>query len=117
MSAEPSESIVEYVTPITLALLEDTGWYVANFTQSRKSSFGLGAGCDFVNGPCIVEGNVPPYGKGIFCNTTDVNVLRCDATHTAISSCNLIDYSTSTLLGPSPKMQYFSNMVRKSFLL
>ena len=112
MSADTSESILDHITPTTLALLEDTGWYVANFTQSRKSSFGIGAGCNFVNEQCIVEGNVPPYSEGIFCNTTDLNELRCDPSHRTISNCNMKDFSSSFEVGPGPEMQYFSNAVR-----
>ena len=55
-------------SPLTLAFLEDSGFYRANFRTSRNSPFGLGAGCAFVSGDCIVDGTVPTHGKGYFCN-------------------------------------------------
>jgi len=107
-----SESSPEFLTPLTLALLEDTGWYVANYEKSSKSPFGMGAGCDFVNEPCIVNGNIPAYSEGSFCNTSDMNEFGCDPTHRLISNCNLVDFSKSVNDGPGLEMQYFSNKVR-----
>lgn len=62
------------LTPMTLALFEDSGWYKANYTQAKISPWGLGAGCDFATGPCIITGEngaeVPDYGRGYFCADT-----------------------------------------------
>ena len=35
------------LSSLTLALMEDSGWYKANYTMSRMSPWGLGAGCEF----------------------------------------------------------------------
>eukprot|EP00586_Coscinodiscus_wailesii_P020979 CAMPEP_0172492474 /NCGR_PEP_ID=MMETSP1066-20121228/23654_1 /TAXON_ID=671091 /ORGANISM="Coscinodiscus wailesii, Strain CCMP2513" /LENGTH=588 /DNA_ID=CAMNT_0013262139 /DNA_START=416 /DNA_END=2182 /DNA_ORIENTATION=+ len=86
------------LSALTMALLEDSGWYKANYTSVRVSSFGHAAGCDFVNGDCIVGGgNVPSYGKGFFCNHTsrfDANGAIfgdwiCDNTHSGMALCDL----------------------------
>lgn len=37
---------------ITLALMEDTGWYRANYSMAQPLSWGLKAGCDFVLKSC-----------------------------------------------------------------
>mmetsp|Transcript_14631 Transcript_14631/g.21580 ORF Transcript_14631/g.21580 Transcript_14631/m.21580 type:complete len:685 (+) Transcript_14631:123-2177(+) len=60
------------LSPLTLAFLEDTSWYRANYQSEyvQTPSFGHLAGCDFVDKPCIVNGDVPSYGIGNFCNTT-----------------------------------------------
>jgi len=68
-------SIPEFLSPFTLALLQDSGWYKANFTMSRNPSFGFGAGCQFVEKPCVVDG-VPTSPQ--FCNTTDKVTVKCD---------------------------------------
>jgi Leishmanolysin len=42
------------LSSLTLALMEDSGWYVANYTSSRMSPWGLGVGCEFVEQPCLI---------------------------------------------------------------
>ncbi|ACI64717.1 predicted protein, partial [Thalassiosira pseudonana CCMP1335] len=44
-----------YLSPLTLALLEDSGWYKANYTKSHVSPWGHGVGCPFVSSPCLAE--------------------------------------------------------------
>ncbi len=36
----------------TLAMIEGTGWYVANYSMADPYWFGQGQGCDFLNGTC-----------------------------------------------------------------
>merc|ERR1712157_356046 len=38
---------------LTLALLEDSSWYKANFKNARTNSFGHGAGCGFILDTCL----------------------------------------------------------------
>lgn len=62
--------------------------------MSRVTTFGHGAGCDFVEKPCIGENDsIPEYSKGFFCNTPDRNVYSCDPTHRMIATCDLYDLS------------------------
>ena len=56
------------LSPLTLALLEDTGWYHVNYENVTVPSFGLGAGCDFVEKPCIQNDRVPSYAQDYFCD-------------------------------------------------
>ena len=106
------EASMEYITPLTLALLEDSGWYIANYSLSSISPFGHGAGCEFAQKPCIVNGNVPDYSRGTFCNSTSSdNDIACDPTHHFIAICDLMDYSRSNNDGPGFGMQYFPNKV------
>lgn len=82
------------LTPMTLALFEDSGWYRANYTQASISPWGLGAGCDFATGPCIVNGDngpeVPAYGEGYFC--ADNSQRGCSSGHTHKMGCTINDY-------------------------
>jgi len=61
-----------YLSPLSLALLEDSGWYHVNYTSHhvKTNPFGHGAGCDFVVKPCLLERGltVPRYSKNYFCN-------------------------------------------------
>ena len=96
---------VNALSPLTLAFFEDTGWYRANYTNSNPSVFGRGAGCDFVNGDCIVDGRVPDYSEGFFCNDPlevtlysggggDIapSAITCDPSRTHQTVCDLFDY-------------------------
>mmetsp|Transcript_20727 Transcript_20727/g.29102 ORF Transcript_20727/g.29102 Transcript_20727/m.29102 type:complete len:337 (+) Transcript_20727:206-1216(+) len=57
--------------------------------------FGKGAGCDFVNKPCLVDnGQLPDYSRGYFCNNTRRDIdYGCDPSHTVVSTCDLRDLS------------------------
>ncbi|KAL7544916.1 hypothetical protein ACHAWF_008282 [Thalassiosira exigua] len=59
----------QYVTALTLALLEDSGWYIPNYGVAQNSPFGLGKGCEFLEGQCIQRGSVPEWGRGTFCSS------------------------------------------------
>mmetsp|Transcript_30115 Transcript_30115/g.36798 ORF Transcript_30115/g.36798 Transcript_30115/m.36798 type:complete len:893 (+) Transcript_30115:96-2774(+) len=110
------------LSALSLALLQDSGWYVANFTDALVSPWGYGAGCEFVENDCIVNGGtVPSYGAGFFCNritkvtkdrSKDKNgeiVIKGDYTcspgHTHKALCDLF-YDQFT--PPPDKFQYFS---------
>jgi leishmanolysin-like peptidase len=80
-------------SPLTLAFLEDSGFYRVNFRNSKNSPFGLGAGCDFVLKDCIVNGTIPEYGKGYFCNerhdTNKGGPWACGPSHNYRGYCDL----------------------------
>ena len=38
---------------ITLALLEDSGWYIPDYDKAQPLSWGAGAGCDFATKSCM----------------------------------------------------------------
>jgi Leishmanolysin len=100
-----------FLSPLTLALLEDSGWYSVNYHNVTVPSFGLGAGCEFVEKPCIVEDKVPHYATGYgFCDTP-IRVkeqegnsfeveeetwmkVTCDPNHQYFASCDLFDVAT-----------------------
>jgi leishmanolysin len=86
------------MSSLTLALMEDSGWYKANYTMSRMSPWGLGMGCDFVTSLCLVNGEVPDYGRGFFCN--DAEDRGCSSEHTHKMECQLLDYAY--LVGSEP---------------
>ena len=89
-----------FFSPLTLAFLEDTGWYKSNFRRAENSPFGLGAGCKFVNDDCIVDEQVPDYGKGFFCDDKDGSDWACGPSHRFRGKCDLKMFA-------HPKRTYF----------
>merc|ERR1740124_1744033 len=108
-----TRSTREYLSPFTLALLEDSGWYRANFSMANVITFGHGASCDFVEKPCIVDNAIPEYSKGYFCNSTDkATDYSCDPSRTIVALCDLYDLSEGNKNAASPiptVYQYFDN--------
>lgn len=45
-----------YISEITLALFEDSGWYKVNYYTGGLQKFGNLAGCEFLNKKCVEEG-------------------------------------------------------------
>jgi len=112
------------LSPLTLAFLEDTSWYRANYQSKyvQTPSFGHLAGCDFVNKPCIVDGDVPSYGVGNFCNTplqqTSLGTIRpgaqsCDPTHKNKAHCDLREISTGEEVPKQAQIYYSSDQIMR----
>ncbi|MGK3746549.1 MAG: leishmanolysin-like peptidase [Bacillariaceae sp.] len=109
----PTTNIMSHMT---LALFEDSGWYRANYTQGRMNPWGLGAGCDFVDGPCVLENDenglptLPDYAKGYFCS--DASSRGCSPALSHKLACSVIDYfyiQPQTL--PEFRFQYFKDEI------
>lgn len=102
ISSNPDRALA--ISPLSLALLEDSSWYKANYAAATTPSFGRGAGCGFVESPCITGGNIPDYSAGYFCATVDPPGVRsgCDYTHQNKASCDLLEY-----VHPPEDRQYF----------
>ncbi|KAL7447590.1 hypothetical protein ACHAXS_013072 [Conticribra weissflogii] len=110
--------VPEMLSSLTLGLLHDSGWYVPDYSEAMISPFGHNAGCEFVEDDCIVDGEIPEYSKGSFCNSEYrfdngkfMGAIGCDPTHTSMGICDLVDYGELglTYTPPSEKFQYFPN--------
>ena len=102
MGAIYTDSMV--LSALTLAFLEDSGLYQANYTNAGISPFGHRAGCDFVQNDCIVDGKVPEYAEDYFCDTPlgvtpdgtpliYLETTMCDPSRRKKAACDLIDRS------------------------
>lgn len=109
----PTTNIMSH---LTLALFEDSGWYRANYTQGKMNPWGLGAGCGFVDGPCVVQNEMndspitPSYANGYFCS--DSGERGCSPALTHKLACSVIDYfyiQPQTL--PELRFQYFKDEI------
>jgi hypothetical protein len=107
---------------LTLGLLEDTGWYKANFELAEIASWGHLAGCEFwdINTDCIVDGNIPDFSKGFFCNSlSEANLqtqevkgtYQCYPDHTHMAMCDLFDLQALGVASPPADRSYFPNPV------
>lgn len=127
MSAVFSQS-VNILSPLTLAYLEDSGWYRANYESEyvQISMFGHGAGCDFIETNCIDSyGNVPEVFEEQFCNTpisissaglieTASSKQTCDPSHVQKTYCDFVNTNEVVMIGKQgtvlepapPKFQY-----------
>lgn len=73
------------VSRITLALLEDSGWYQANYSMADRLDWGRNQGTDFVTSPCNLW-------KGAYhCNTTQLS--GCTYNREAEGYCPIVSYS------------------------
>ena len=101
-SLSPNVDSAVSISPLSLAILEDSSWYKANFRAATTPSFGKASGCGFVYESCIAKGNVPDYSAGYFCNTIDESRTGCDFNHRNKAGCDLHRDAK-----PSVKFQYF----------
>ncbi|CAK0889411.1 unnamed protein product, partial [Prorocentrum cordatum] len=67
----PRVSEVARVSAMTLALLEDSGWYRPDYAMVGPFRFGRGLGCDFLGSPCVQAGET--QFPTAFCTNTDVH--------------------------------------------
>jgi len=94
------------ISPLSLALLEDSSWYTANFVNARTTSFGRGAGCGFFESKCISSGKLPDYSTDYFCTTADAAGTRsgCDYLHHHKAGCD-----GEMDVDPPEQFQYFTD--------
>ena len=99
------------ISPLTLALFADSGWYQVDLSRSAyPDGWGRGTGCHFVEDTCIDnDGSVPDANVGLFCNSTPVSkgsileIQGCSPDMTRKATCNIALYDSEL---PSP-YQYF----------
>ena len=94
---------------LTLATLEDSGWYKANYSMAEPLAWGRGAGCEWLHEPCV-DGSGGTQRD--FCATAGVQ--RCTADHRALGVCNRVTHG----IGAIPdRFQYFPNASGEGGLL
>ncbi|XP_056649563.1 leishmanolysin-like peptidase isoform X2 [Monodelphis domestica] len=83
---------------ITLALMEDTGWYKANYSMAETLDWGRGKGCDFVMKSCKFWIDQQRQKRQVltpYCDTLRSNPLQltCRQDRRAVAVCNLQKFS------------------------
>jgi hypothetical protein len=90
-------TFVPRISTLTLAYFADSGWYQVDLSKaSLASGWGRGAGCAFVEEPCVDQnGQVPPGLDSIFCSSQTTGYRSLDGcTHDLLkkASCLLDQY-------------------------
>ncbi|CAG9760954.1 unnamed protein product [Ceutorhynchus assimilis] len=85
------------ISRITLALMEDTGWYIANYSMAGEMSWGKNLGCHFVMKSCkdwMDMRSSKGFSIHPFCNKVKRNPLQTECTddRTSVALCNLVQY-------------------------
>lgn len=103
MSPQASEQN-DYLSIVTLALLEDSGWYIPDYsmadTESLGRRFGAQMGCQFANTTCLVPGVTQPTERTQVTGVTPQycafnssqkpfswGQMRCSADRTGFGTC------------------------------
>jgi leishmanolysin-like peptidase len=92
----------EPLSPFTLALFQDSGWYNVNYASKyvKYPTWGYKQGCAFLEKPCIVNGKAT---SAPFCDTQ--SRLGCTSDHRSIAKCNIKKYDTTI----PPQFRYFDD--------
>lgn len=82
---------------ITLAVLQDTGWYVANFSRAETLEWGKNLGCNFTKKSCkswIDERRAKNISIRPFCDRVKGDLLQiaCTEDRTSKAVCNMKQY-------------------------
>ena len=86
----PVDSHIAIKSALTLAALEDSGWFKANYSVAEPLLWGRGKGCSYVTSPCVSNGGTTALDG--MC--TQTGAQGCTADHRARGQCNLVTYST-----------------------
>ncbi len=94
------------ISEISLALLEDSGWYGVNYYTGGLFRYGKGLGCNFLNTNCVSNGYTN-FGREFCVNGYEE---RCSAGNIDRGNCYIVNYSSL----PS-YYQYFSSTTKGGF--
>ena len=95
------------ISEITLALLEDSGWYTVNYYTGGLFRFGKGLGCSFLNSSCIRD-DMSLFGREFCLNE---NEERCSSGNIDRGFCYIVKYDNIP-----ENYQYFKNNKKGGFL-
>ena len=92
------------ISDITLAVLQDSGFYEVDYNYGGLFKFGKNKGCEFFNKKCIENGVVSFEEE--FCLYTGTSM--CSQSKASKSECVVYDFSLYNITLPE-KFQYFEN--------
>ncbi|KAK7199441.1 major surface protease gp63 [Novymonas esmeraldas] len=88
---------------ITIAAMEDTGFYKGNYAMAEPMMYGRNAGCGLVQEKCVVNG-VSQFPE-MFCGSANRTNLVCGSDRLGVGRCNLVNHDSPL----PPQFQYFSD--------
>ncbi|KAI8466389.1 MAG: hypothetical protein J3K34DRAFT_524564 [Monoraphidium minutum] len=93
IAARPSDRQRGVLSRLTLAALEDTGWYDPDYDAAPDLEWGRGAGCDFIMMGCR-EYMARHPGQDLFCP----GALRCSSGGRVLGNCRNSSFSDGCLI-------------------
>ncbi|KAK7199298.1 major surface protease gp63 [Novymonas esmeraldas] len=88
---------------ITIAAMEDMGFYKGNYSMAEPMMYGRNAGCEFLKKKCVINGT--SRFPEMFCGSANRSDLVCTSDRLSVGFCNLVNYDSPL----PPQFQYFSN--------
>ena len=96
---------------ISLAVLQDSGWYRVDFKYSNPITWGFHQGCDFLEEKCVSNSQTLTDD---FC--TEENDSMCDYLGVRIGYCELVSYYTPLPLNISTFLTHIQADVTISWI-
>ena len=78
---------------LSIAAMEDLGFYKGVYEKAEPMGYGYGAGIDFFDKPCLTDGT--SNSPSVFCDTTSSSVHACTTDRLNIGRCYLTYYSSA----------------------
>ncbi|KAK7199169.1 major surface protease gp63 [Novymonas esmeraldas] len=88
---------------MTIAAMEDTGFYKGNYSMAEPMMYGRNAGCGLVTDKCVVNG-VSQF-PAMFCGSDHDTDLVCASDRLRVGRCNFVNYPSPL----PPQFQYFAS--------
>ncbi|KAF8059103.1 Invadolysin [Scenedesmus sp. PABB004] len=95
--ARPIDRSRTRLSAFTLAALDDTGWYVIDYSHAEPLEWGRGAGCAFVRRSCWDYARATP-NQPYFCGAGATNATRCTPEAAGWGVCRASAFSDNCLL-------------------
>ena len=95
------------ISEISLALLEDSGWYKINYYTGGLFRYGKGEGCAFLNTKCVTDG-IPNFPKEFCTNNYEE---KCSSGYLNRGKCFILSKYNQL----NPNYQYYSNPKKGGF--
>ncbi|CCW72228.1 unnamed protein product [Phytomonas sp. Hart1] len=112
-----------FYTAITIAAMEDTGYYKGNYRNAESMAWGKNAGCVLFDKNCVIDGvsQVPE----MFCDSKTVSIseLKCTSDRMGIGDCAITYYDSlptyfqyfpDTTMGGTASLMDYCPFVRPS---
>ncbi|KAK7199250.1 major surface protease gp63 [Novymonas esmeraldas] len=88
---------------MTIAAMEDMGFYKGNYSMAEPMMYGRNAGCGLVTEKCVVKG-VSQF-PAMFCGSANRTDLVCSSDRLGVGPCNFAHHPSPL----PPQFQYFSD--------
>ncbi|KAK7199525.1 major surface protease gp63 [Novymonas esmeraldas] len=88
---------------ITIAAMEDMGFYKGNYAMAEPMMYGRNAGCELLTDKCVVNG-VSQFPE-MFCGSAKRKRLVCTSDRLSVGFCRLVNHDSPL----PPQFQYFSD--------